>query len=123
MTSHKNAMLPRVPCRLCTVVQVELSLVDYSLSARVYQTSMSLIGSRVADEPVAIASRMISWQVLCNWLSLCVHKEQTVAVLINLHVIAGTYPCPVFHFLFFNQDKTGKDNAVGPGLSDCPPIL
>jgi hypothetical protein len=39
---------------------------------------------------------MIRRQVLSNRLSFTIHKEETVAVFVDLHVVAGTNPSAVF---------------------------
>ncbi len=58
-------------------------------------------------------------QVLGYWQAFLVHEQQAVAIFVNLHVVAGTNPCPVRDFFFFVWiEATGAQRP--PQIIDVP---
>ena len=55
---------------------------------------------------------MIHWQVLSNWSPLIVHKKQAMAVLVDLHIIAGAYPGAMFRFRFLVGVETARTERL-----------
>src|SRR5437868_1330213 len=61
----------------------------------------SLVGTGIADNSIRFSPLVIYRQIFCHRLSFRGHEKQAVAVLVDLHVVAGAYPSAMFCFGFF----------------------
>lgn len=56
---------------------------------------------RIGDHAVDFSSFMTFRQILRNWQAILTHKQETVAVLIYLHLVTGTDPATKFGLSLF----------------------
>lgn len=61
----------------------------------------AFVGRGVFHQPVGFAARVALGQILGDGQPLRGHKKQSMAILVNLHVIAGADPRAMFDFFFF----------------------
>ena len=52
----------------------------------------ALVRVRVPDDAVDLAPLVVIWQVLCNRKTFRIAEEQSVAILVLLHLLAGADP-------------------------------
>ena len=55
---------------------------------------------------------MIDWQVFCNRLSFVIYEQQAVAVLVDLHIIASTYPGAMLRFGFLVRIEMARTERL-----------
>src|SRR4029453_10336892 len=58
----------------------------------------SLLRVRIFHQAINLAPFMIVWQMLCNREAFGVHKQQTMAVFVDLHLVTGTDPATQLGF-------------------------
>lgn len=78
----------------------------------------SFIGCGVNYDSVRQPARVILRQVFRDWLSFAGHEEQTMAVLVDLHVITSTNPSAVASFL----DRVWREAARTKRPPQCVEI-
>jgi hypothetical protein len=59
----------------------------------------SKLRRRIGHQTVCCSAFVVFWQILSDWLPILRHEEETMTILIDLHVIARTNPRAMLDFL------------------------